>query len=346
MNQGARSQIWRYGLAVLSVVAAAAITQLLYSAAIPLPFAFFYAAVVVSAYYGGHRPGLLSIIISIPVADYLFLDPRYSWSHNADAFLRLGVFVAVALLIWMLTEKRRRAEGELRRRERELTDFFENATVGLHWVGPDGTILWTNRAELEMLGYTRDEYIGHSITKFHADEEVISDILTRLTRNEELHGYEARLRSKDGTIRHVVINSNVLWEDGRFIHTRCFTRDITEVKRAEVERERAASALRFQAQLLDTVEQAVIATDTQGTITYWNSFAEKLYGWSQHRRGHALGSIEGASRGDHGARRGGRELDGRVQRAASRRHIVPRAGDGHADLRREWRGRRRRRRFG
>jgi hypothetical protein len=37
---------------------------------------------------------------------------------------------------------------ELRRRERELADFIENASVGLHWVGADGTILWANQAEL------------------------------------------------------------------------------------------------------------------------------------------------------------------------------------------------------
>jgi hypothetical protein len=37
---------------------------------------------------------------------------------------------------------------ELRRRERELSDFIENASVGLHWVGADGAILWANQAEL------------------------------------------------------------------------------------------------------------------------------------------------------------------------------------------------------
>jgi PAS domain S-box-containing protein len=39
-------------------------------------------------------------------------------------------------------------------------------------------------------------------------------------------------------------------------------------------------AISFQAHLLDTVEQAVIATDLNGIITYWNHFAETLYGWS------------------------------------------------------------------
>jgi PAS domain S-box-containing protein len=125
------------------------------------------------------------------------------------------------------------ANNELRRKEAELTDFVENATVGLHWVGPDGTILWANRAEFELLGYAREEYVGRPLAEFHADPSTIADILCRLADGEELKGYEARLRCKDGTVKHVLINSNVLWADGRFVHTRCFTRDITERKQAE-----------------------------------------------------------------------------------------------------------------
>lgn len=129
--------------------------------------------------------------------------------------------------------ERRESERRLCRSEQELSDFFENAAVGLHWVGPDGTILRVNQAELDMLGYSRDEYIGHQITEFHVDQPVIEDILQCLTAGEELHDYEARLRCKDGTIKHVLIDSNVLWEDGEFVHTRCFTRDISERKQAE-----------------------------------------------------------------------------------------------------------------
>ena len=132
--------------------------------------------------------------------------------------------------------ERRRVAEELRRSREELADFFENATVGLDWVGPDGTILQANRAELDMLGYQREEYVGHDIAEFHADPEAIEDILRHLSRRETLVDYPARLRAKDGSIRHVLINSNVLWEGDRFIHTRCFTRDITEAKRIEDER--------------------------------------------------------------------------------------------------------------
>jgi PAS domain S-box-containing protein len=132
---------------------------------------------------------------------------------------------------------------ELRRRERELSDFIENASIGLHWVGADGTILWANQAELDLLGYSRDEYVGRKITEFHADEDVIADILRRLTNKETLHDYEAGLRCKDGSVRYVLINSNVMWEEDRFVHTRCFTRDITERKRAEEELQKSRRQL-------------------------------------------------------------------------------------------------------
>ena len=79
----------------------------------------------------------------------------------------------------------------------------------------------------------REEYVGRPIAEFHADPPMIEDILRRLAAREELHDYEARLRCKDGSIKHVQINSNVRWEDGRFVHTRCFTHDITERKRSE-----------------------------------------------------------------------------------------------------------------
>jgi PAS domain S-box-containing protein len=119
------------------------------------------------------------------------------------------------------------------RSERELRDFFENASVGLHWVGPDGIILRVNQTELDMLGYQREEYVGHHIADFHTDKQLVEDILRRLAAGQTLSDYPAQLRCKDGSIRDVLIDSSVLWEDGRFIHTRCFTRDVTDRKLAE-----------------------------------------------------------------------------------------------------------------
>lgn len=144
---------------------------------------------------------------------------------------RLLLSVAANQAAIVLQQKR--SEEQLRRREQELSDFLENAAVGLHWVGPDGIVLWANQAELNLLGYSRDEYIGHNIGEFHADQDVIAEILQRLKEGETLQGYEARMQCKDGSIRDVLVDSSVLWEGDEFIHTRCFTRDITDRKRAE-----------------------------------------------------------------------------------------------------------------
>jgi PAS domain S-box-containing protein len=129
--------------------------------------------------------------------------------------------------------ERKLAEWALQRSEAQLSDFFDNAAIALHWLDPDGVVLRVNQAELDMLGYAREEYEGHHIAEFHVDQHAIQDILTRLQAGELVQNYDARLRCKDGSLRYVRINSSVYREDGKFIHTRCFTRDITERKRTE-----------------------------------------------------------------------------------------------------------------
>jgi len=124
--------------------------------------------------------------------------------------------------------RRKEAEQTLRRREKEFADFVENAAEGLHRVAGDGTIVWANRAELQMLGYGWDEYVGRHIAEFHVDAPVIEHILTTLASGGTLYDQPARLRCKDGSIKHVVIHSNGYFEDGQLRYTRCFTRDATE----------------------------------------------------------------------------------------------------------------------
>src|SRR5882672_8635596 len=66
--------------------------------------------------------------------------------------------------------ERQALEQTLRRSEQELADFFDHAPMALHWTGPDGIILRVNEAELRLLGYPRDAYLGHHLAEFHADQ--------------------------------------------------------------------------------------------------------------------------------------------------------------------------------
>jgi PAS domain S-box-containing protein len=108
-------------------------------------------------------------------------------------------------------------------------NFTNKCSVCLHAVDGEGTILWANDTELKAMGYKPEEYIGRFIGDFHLDKDVINDILGRLTRDETLNAYPARLRAKDGSTIHVMINSNVYRQKGgAFEHTRCFTTSIDE----------------------------------------------------------------------------------------------------------------------
>ena len=157
--------------------------------------------------------------------------------------------------------------------EREFREFseFETVAVPVHFVGPDGTILRANRAELDLLGYSRDEYLGRNIAQFHVDAAAIADILHRLTAGETLHEYPARLRCKDGSIKDVRIDSNVRWEDGRFLHTRCFTRDVSP--------ERQLGELQTRtADYLEGLMEGFVAYDQDWVMTYINGAGEALLG--------------------------------------------------------------------
>ena len=159
-----------------------------------------------------------------------------------------------------------------------LEDFFENGNVGLHLVAGDGTILRANRADYEPLGYTAEEYIGHHIAEFHADTDVIEDILDRLGRGERLDKYPARLRAKDGSIRHVQISSSVCFRDGEFLNTRCFTVDVTDKLAAE-------TALREAQERLMVTYESVVAgiaeVDAQGRFLRVNEAFCRVSGYSR-----------------------------------------------------------------
>jgi PAS domain S-box-containing protein len=164
------------------------------------------------------------------------------------------------------------------RSELDLEDFFENGTVGLHLVGGDGTILRANRADFEPLGYSTEEYIGQSITKFHADGHVIADILTRLSAGQKLDKYPARLKAKDGSFRHVLISSSVCFREGEFLNTRCFTLDVTDKVRTEEALREAQERL---AATYETVLAGIAEADKDGAFLRVNDAFETITGYSK-----------------------------------------------------------------
>jgi PAS domain S-box-containing protein len=155
----------------------------------------------------------------------------HSHVRPAESYLELGEEGKQLRFLAELQQRAGALQHEVQARQRaeqELSDFLENAVVGMHRVGPDGTILWANEAEMKLLGYSRDEYVGRNLADFHLDRPVLDNVLDRLAAGESLRDVPAKLRCKDGSTRHVLISSNALVRNGKLVSTRCFTRDVSD----------------------------------------------------------------------------------------------------------------------
>jgi PAS domain S-box-containing protein len=115
-------------------------------------------------------------------------------------------------------------DDEQRRRFALLSDFFESAPAGVHFVGLNGLILKANMEEKRLLGYgeTPEQYDGIHVSKIHWDKKKIELLLTRLAESVPVIDEKAFMHKKQGDIVVVRIYSGLRLKGGKFENTRCF----------------------------------------------------------------------------------------------------------------------------
>ena len=178
--------------------------------------------------------------------------------------------------------------------DQELREFLDHATIGLRWVGPDGRILWANSAELDLVGYSEPEYVGQHIAEFLVEPETAADILHRLAREESVTSHETRLRTKDGSIKQVLIDGSGLFRDGQFVHSRLVTRDITGLmEREQAARHRAEATSHLKDEFLALLSHEL--RTPLGAILVWLGLLRQG-GFDPAERERALEIIERSAR--------------------------------------------------
>ncbi len=211
------------------------------------------------------------------------VDDEVFWRRDGSSFpveyssspiIEDGVTRGSIVAFVDITE-RKRAEEALRKSEERYKALYEDNPFMYFTVDARGTVLSVNRSGAQQLGYTGEELVGYPILNiFHEeDREGISRYLGMCLQDlERLSSWEARKLRKDGSIMWARENLRIVeGPDGNKIGL-LICEDITEHKQAEEQ-------ILLQTQLLEQVQAAVIATDLQGTVTYWNEYAENLYGW-------------------------------------------------------------------
>lgn len=174
--------------------------------------------------------------------------------------------------------ERKRAEELIKRQYAELAFYYDNIPVGLAVLGRDLCYLQVNKWMAELNGIPGEAHLGKFIGEILPSFEKMTKAISAeiLRTGEPVTGLEFAGETRQSPkVKRV-------WQVGWYplkdaanniLGITSMVQDITERKRAE-------DQVHFQARLLDKVAQAIVVTDPDGTVRYWNKFAETMYGWT------------------------------------------------------------------
>jgi len=125
------------------------------------------------------------------------------------------------------------ANRTLTQRTEEITELYNRAPCGYHSLAPDGSIIAVNDTELDMLGYSRDEFIGRNIGDFMTSESRahLHRNFSEFARTGRVRDLEFDFVRKDGTIVPCLVNGDMVRDtNGKFLYTRSTLIDNSEHK--------------------------------------------------------------------------------------------------------------------
>lgn len=175
----------------------------------------------------------------------LMLTARYDDAFRLD-MVRAGVqgylnkpFTTEELLasVQNLLHQRRRVNLRLRESNRRFEAAFEQATVGIHQMTPDGKLIRVNRRQCEMLGYSEEELLQRTIFEVThpADVPATAAKLQGMLLGEYDHyDIEKRYCSRGGKVVWGSVSASLVRkEDGSPEYVIAVVEDITARKEAD-----------------------------------------------------------------------------------------------------------------
>src|SRR5579863_6172828 len=195
----ARAPILRYGVAVLSITLAL-IPALMLADVVESRLVVFAVAIMVSAWYGGWKPGLVATSFALTVSAYFSLAGEHSPTEYRKAIIHLTLFVFVAALICSFNGALRSAQEALRRSEINFRSLVTNAPYGICRCNSGGILLDANPALVRMLGYaSASELVGRNLANLYADSQQWFTVADHVRSRQEFNGMLSEWVRQDRT---------------------------------------------------------------------------------------------------------------------------------------------------
>jgi two-component system, cell cycle sensor histidine kinase and response regulator CckA len=231
--QPARAPILRYGVAVLSTTLALIPVLLLPNIA-ESRLAVFAVAVMVSAWYGGWKPGLVATSFALTVSAYFSFSGEHTPAQYRSTMIRLTLFVVLAMLICWFNAALRAAQEGLRRSEMNFRSLVTNAPYGICRCDSAGQLLDVNPALLTVLGYSSaQELVGKHLGALYADTHQWFELADHLRSSAPLNGLIVEWKRKDGTGTVVRVSGRAVSDGNNGRAFELFTEDVTERRALE-----------------------------------------------------------------------------------------------------------------
>jgi diguanylate cyclase (GGDEF)-like protein/PAS domain S-box-containing protein len=186
------------------------------------------------------------------------------------------------------------AEAALRASEQRFFKIFQ-ATPDLLSITSlsEGIYLEVNEAFLRALGYLRAEVVAREAAQvpvWEAEQDRLG-VIKALKEQGQVRDRESRFRTKNGGILDGLVSAELIEMNGKQLVLTLF-KDITDRKRLEEERARLAA-------IVESSDDAIIATDPHGCVVTWNDGAHRMLGYSaEEMRGGELCQLAPAERRD------------------------------------------------
>jgi len=265
-----RAPILRYGVAVLSIILAL-IPALLLSDVVESRLVVFAVAIMVSAWYGGWKPGLVATSFALTVSAYFSLVGAKSDRDYRKAIIHLVLFVFVALLICWFNAALRSAQEGLRRSEVNFRSLVTNAPYGICRCDSAGILQSANPALVTMLGYdSSSELVGNNLANLYTDSQGWFLLADRFRSLQRFAGLVADWQRKDGSSIAVRLSGRAIRGERKEIFFELFSEDVTEHRALEMQ-------LR-QAQKMEAVGRLAggIAHDFNNLLMVISGYSELL----------------------------------------------------------------------